>query len=431
MNTFRDDPRFDKFFFFKDQLEKQLRISLSNDDLNNILGNDNSNLPHAELEPYKSRITINSWEAACLIAYNYPDADCDDPMVEAFKNSILNAVKYDILSSTDCKYDANGELCYAEIYTKEVGQWAKKHNYNWPLNIDDDIKESLQNNSKLLQRINQLEQELAEQKKINDDFVVVPFYENSEEFLKAHQQGKNSPFNDDYFISLKELINTITEQYRLDISETARILSIIVRKYNISMYEYSLLSGVAPFSEEYNLKAKEILALLAEGICVATTINNENYRTSTEEWASFTHRFPLYDKIAINTTIIQDTINEEINKKQNNIILPSAQLIHNELQQELEQAKKEIDQLKNGMPQNLNNQPKKESPKTINAQSKFIKSLLYIHYGADVANNPRPHIENASGEIVKDFDAQGLSRELPSSLTVKKWVDSVELDMDS
>lgn len=431
MNTFRDDYRFDEFFFFKDQLEKQLRISLSNDDLNNILGNDNSNLLHAELEPYKSRITINSWEAACLIANNHPDADWNDPIVQGFKNSILNAVKNNILSSTDCDYDVNGELCYAEIYTKEVGQWAEKHNYNWPLPIDDDIKESLQNNDKLLQRINELEQELAEQKKINDDFVVVPFYESSEEFLKAHQQRKNPAFKDDYFISIKELINTITEQYQLNISETAKILLITVRKYNILMHEHSLSSGIAPYSEEYNLKAKELLALLAEGICIATKINNENYRTSTDEWGSITHRFPLYDKIVINTVVIQDSINEEINKKQSNIILPNAQSINNELQQELEQAKKEIEQLKNGEPQNLNNQPKKESRKTINAQSKFIKSLLYIHYGADVANNPRPHIENTSGEIIKDFDAHGLSKELPSCLTVKKWVDSVELDIDS
>lgn len=174
MNTFRDDYRFDDFFFFKDQLEKQLRISLSNDDLNNIPVNDNSNLLHAELEPYKSRITINSWEAASLIANNHPDADWNDSMAQGFKNSILNAVKNGIFSSTDCDYDVNGELCYAEIYTKEVALWAKKHNYNWPLPIDNEIEESTQSNNELLNRIKQLEQELTEQKKINSESVYIP-----------------------------------------------------------------------------------------------------------------------------------------------------------------------------------------------------------------------------------------------------------------
>lgn len=68
--------------------------------------------------------------------------------------------------------------------------------------------------------------------------------------------------------------------------------------------------------------------------------------------------------------------------------------------------------------------------KSINAQNKFIKALLHHYYGEDVANNPRPYIENKNGEIRKDFENKGLSSNLPNGVTVKKWVDSAELEID-
>lgn len=111
--------------------------------------------------------------------------------------------------------------------------------------------------------------------------------------------------------------------------------------------------------------------------------------------------------------------------------LKSFKIENDLLKGRINELKKEIEKFKNNDSTISNNQPKKESQKTINAQSKLIKSLLYIHYGEDVANNPRPHIEKTSGEIRKDFESKGLSRELPSCLTVKRWVDNIELDIDS
>lgn len=169
MTTFRDDFRFDSFFFFKDQLENQLGISLSEDSANSSSSKENFDSINKELEPYKSRITINSWEAASLIVNNHPDADWSNTIVQSFKNSILNAVKNGALISTDRNYDVNNELCYAEVYTNDVGLWAKKHNYNWPLPLDENNETNNQNNNEYEQRIKLLEEELNKQKIINSN----------------------------------------------------------------------------------------------------------------------------------------------------------------------------------------------------------------------------------------------------------------------
>lgn len=301
MTTFRDDFRFDSFFFFKDQLENQLGILLSEDNSNSSSSKENFNSINKELEPYKSRITINSWEAASLIVNNHPDADWNNTIVQSFKNSILNAVKNGVLISTDRNYDVNNELCYAEVYTNDVGLWAKKHNYNWPLPLDEDNETNNQNNNEYEQRIKLLEEELNKQKIIN-----------------------------------------------------------------------------------YNLEA-----------------------TKSSEQVSINDNRDL---------------TEEINQ---------LKLDNQKLTEQLNEAKKEIEELKNNHSQNLNDQLKKESPKTINAQAKFIKALLHHYYGEGIANNPRPHIENKDGEIKRDFETQGLSKNLPTGVVVKKWVDSIELEIDS
>ncbi|MDF7667232.1 hypothetical protein PT273_05165 [Orbaceae bacterium ESL0727] len=171
----------------------------------------------------------------------------------------------------------------------------------------NNIDEPTQNNDKLQEQINQLKQELERQKKVNDNFVTVPFYKDNDDFLKDYKQGKHHPTND---------------------------------------HEQELTA------ENKQLK-----------------INNQK------------------------------------------------------LIEQLNEAKKEIEILK--QPTDKNNQP--ESPKTINAQARFIKALLYITYGADIANNPRPSIDGASDDIRRDFEAKGLDANLPSGVTVKQWVDSVDL----
>ncbi|HBR5479340.1 TPA: hypothetical protein L9Y92_001653 [Klebsiella pneumoniae] len=72
---------------------------------------------------------------------------------------------------------------------------------------------------------------------------------------------------------------------------------------------------------------------------------------------------------------------------------------------------------------------KKSSSKTANSQAKFIKSLLQIHYGADVANSPRQHLErksSGSGTILADFEDRGLKA--PSGVVVDKWLKFIDVD---
>ncbi|OOF68811.1 SlyX protein [Rodentibacter pneumotropicus] len=77
----------------------------------------------------------------------------------------------------------------------------------------------------------------------------------------------------------------------------------------------------------------------------------------------------------------------------------------------------------------------KSSTKSENKKNAFIKSLLKIHYGEEVAENPRAHIydpnlseRSRDGKIQKDFELHGLTKHLPTGKTLKNWVDGVELD---
>ena len=195
----------------------------------------------------------------------------------------------------------------------------------------------------------QYEQIISENASLKDE--IVSLKQKIEKFEKTSNINcDNSSLTDNDFISLKALINIITQQYQTDISETGKKLLLIIRKYNILMYEYTLISGIEPYSVEFNSKARELLNLFAEGICIATKINNENYRLPINEWDSNTHRFPLYDKVAIDKLIIQKYLNKEMIRKSDNIILPKKQTSHNDLQKDLEQAKKEIEKLKKLVP---------------------------------------------------------------------------------
>ncbi|EPJ4044316.1 TPA: hypothetical protein U6I39_003176 [Klebsiella pneumoniae] len=75
---------------------------------------------------------------------------------------------------------------------------------------------------------------------------------------------------------------------------------------------------------------------------------------------------------------------------------------------------------------------KRNSSKTLNSQAKFIKSLLWIHYGEDVANNPRQHLEaksSGSGVILSDFETYGLKA--PSGVTVDGWLKFIDVEKTS
>lgn len=55
-------------------------------------------------------------------------------------------------------------------------------------------------------------------------------------------------------------------------------------------------------------------------------------------------------------------------------------------------------------------------------QSRFIYDLLAIHYGNDVAENPRRFIDDPNSEISKDFSLKG---DLPSGRSVERWLKKV------
>lgn len=66
---------------------------------------------------------------------------------------------------------------------------------------------------------------------------------------------------------------------------------------------------------------------------------------------------------------------------------------------------------------------KKISSKTTNAQAEFIYGLIRTHYGLDVAENPRRHIEGKTGAIRLAFEKEGLN--LPSGNTVSSWLKDI------
>jgi len=66
----------------------------------------------------------------------------------------------------------------------------------------------------------------------------------------------------------------------------------------------------------------------------------------------------------------------------------------------------------------------KPARKTENAKSRFIKNLLAVMYGVEVAENPRSHIDGKCGQIKNDMDAKGLT--CPTGVTVEKWVSEID-----
>ncbi|AOR63216.1 hypothetical protein IG605_019240 [Pectobacterium quasiaquaticum] len=65
------------------------------------------------------------------------------------------------------------------------------------------------------------------------------------------------------------------------------------------------------------------------------------------------------------------------------------------------------------------------STKTINLRTQFIKSLLRIHYGNEVAEKPRRFLDGNDSDIRKDF--KNLNIIAPSGKTVQGWVNEVDI----
>lgn len=260
----------------------------------------------------------------------------------------------------------------------------------------------------------------------------------------------------DPFILFQELANITKES-------TSLIASVFVRYNNISsivnlnLYMYSETRGIIKITQEsicenfiFRLTqgyerviiTKDIddwsigdWALSYDGVVEGDINGVISYRPffyKRDEVKDFlvVHKLPLPPCVTLIESL--NSINASANKKEvSTAETHETNTANSQLIEQLAKAKEEIEELKKKLFECENVQIKKGSTKTINAQAKFIKALLYVHYGVDVANNPRPHIENIDGEIKLDFDRSGLGRELPSYLTVKQWVDRVELDTGS
>lgn len=66
----------------------------------------------------------------------------------------------------------------------------------------------------------------------------------------------------------------------------------------------------------------------------------------------------------------------------------------------------------------------KQSKKTENAQARFIKSLLTVMYGEDMACNPRKHIDGKMAQIRNDLEAKELH--CPSGVTIENWLSDID-----
>lgn len=99
-----------------------------------------------------------------------------------------------------------------------------------------------------------------------------------------------------------------------------------------------------------------------------------------------------------------------------------------ELQNQISEKDKIIGELREQLQQKHNNTA------SDNKKNAFIKALLHIHYGEQVAENPRPYIydpnsseKSKDGVIQKSFELSGLDKHLPSGRTLQNWIKSVEL----
>ncbi|UEM40975.1 hypothetical protein [Pectobacterium aquaticum] len=68
----------------------------------------------------------------------------------------------------------------------------------------------------------------------------------------------------------------------------------------------------------------------------------------------------------------------------------------------------------------------KPNSKTANSMAKFIKSLIAINYGVQVAESPRKYLEDTDSSISRAFQEKGIS--IPSGKTVSAWLKDVDID---
>lgn len=71
----------------------------------------------------------------------------------------------------------------------------------------------------------------------------------------------------------------------------------------------------------------------------------------------------------------------------------------------------------------LKQQEKKPANKTLNSQAEFIRNLIIMSYGEEVADSIRKELDNPNSEISIDFQTKGLKA--PSGKTVDRWINQI------
>lgn len=66
---------------------------------------------------------------------------------------------------------------------------------------------------------------------------------------------------------------------------------------------------------------------------------------------------------------------------------------------------------------------KTPAAKTLNAQNRFILSLLVLHYGEDIADRASQETDSKTGKIRLDLEKKGLP--VPSKGTLGRWLDGI------
>lgn len=66
------------------------------------------------------------------------------------------------------------------------------------------------------------------------------------------------------------------------------------------------------------------------------------------------------------------------------------------------------------------------NPKTRNYRAAFIKSMLYVCYGVEAAENPRKFFDNPRSKIKMDFEKAGIS--LPSGKAIDNWLKDIDIN---
>lgn len=73
----------------------------------------------------------------------------------------------------------------------------------------------------------------------------------------------------------------------------------------------------------------------------------------------------------------------------------------------------------------VNEEPRAKTEISIKNRAAFIKALLAINYGDDVAERPRSYVDNPRSELSKKFNLAGI--DLPSGKTIEGWLKGIDI----